>query len=122
MTEPLNNGRVPNGTGLSSPTEPCGLGPAGFDPSRVIQRIAQAAHAIGWQAGVGGMETAGSIVSFLAANPERVAPFLAGEESPCDWDEWLHNGCLTWQGQSGKIVTPEEGRRARLIKKMEKGA
>ena len=31
------DGRVPDGTGLSSPTEPQssqGLGPSGFDPSR----------------------------------------------------------------------------------------
>jgi hypothetical protein len=33
-------GRVPDGTGLSSPTEPAsGLGPSGFDPSRIEQAI-----------------------------------------------------------------------------------
>jgi hypothetical protein len=37
-----DNGRVPDGTGLSSPTEPQssqGLGPTGFDPSRIMQEF-----------------------------------------------------------------------------------
>jgi hypothetical protein len=35
-----DDGRVPDGTGLSSPTEPQeGLGPTGFDPSRVAHEL-----------------------------------------------------------------------------------
>lgn len=87
----------------------------------VIQRIAEAAEAVGWQAGVGGMETAGSIVSFLAAHPEHVEAFMAGG-SVLDWPVgWHEQGKLTWHGQDGKVYDPATARRARLIRKMEKG-
>lgn len=85
----------------------------------VIACIAQAAQQIGWQAGVGGMETAGSIVSYLARNPDKIAAFLAGD-SVLDWPiGWHEQGCLSWHGTDGKIHEPETIRQRRIIKKME---
>ena len=74
----------------------------------LIDRIAKVANAIGMQASVGAMETAGSIVSFLAANPHYLTDFLAGG-SVMDWPiGWHTSGCLSWHGQDGKIHWPGE--------------
>lgn len=94
---------------------------ASLSPTDVIAKIVEAAEAIAWQAGVGGMETAGSIVSYLAQHPEQVDNFLAGG-STHEWPVgWHTHGCLTWHGMDGKIWSPEAARRARVIKEMEKG-
>lgn len=77
-------------------------------PRDVIRRIADAANSIAWQAGVGGMETAGGIVSFLAANPQHIDKFMADGsviDLPADWHR---NGCLTWHGMDGKLHQPGE--------------
>lgn len=80
---------------------------------RAIARIVNAARAIGWQAGVGGRETAGAIVSYLATSPDEIAPFVAGELSPIDFaGDWVRGGCLTWHAVNGKVVSPEETRAA----------
>lgn len=42
-------------------------------PQEVITHIADVARDVGWQAGIDAMETAGSFVSFLAANPHLIA-------------------------------------------------
>ncbi|WP_294355849.1 hypothetical protein [uncultured Sphingomonas sp.] len=83
----------------------------------VIARIAEIATAVGWQAGVGGMETAGSIVSYLAKHPRDIEPCLrfGVMELPADWHE---RGALTWHRQDGKVVSPEWVRRARTIKQL----
>lgn len=74
----------------------------------LIERIAKVSSAFGMHANVGAMETAGSIVSFLAANPHYLADFLAGG-SVIDWPfGWLTAGCLSWHGQDGKIHWPGE--------------
>lgn len=76
---------------------------------RAIARIVGAARAIGWQAGVGGRETAGAIVSYLATSPDEIAPFVAGELSPIDFaGDWMRGGCLTWHAVNGKVVSPED--------------
>ncbi len=73
----------------------------------VIQRIAEVARIVAAQAGVGAMETAGSFVSFLAANPSFTDSFLAGESCVIDWPApWHSAGCLSWQGSDGKIHWP----------------
>ncbi len=91
-------------------------------PKEVIDHIAEVAIAIGWQAGVGQMETAGSIISYLANNPDQIEDFMAGRVSPVDWPmDWLVQGCLTWHGADGKIYTPEFVRRQKVIKQMERG-
>lgn len=93
------------------------------DAEGVIRRIAEVAHAVGWQAGVGAMETAGSIVSFLVAHPERIDKFMSGEESVIDWPVgWHEHGALTWQGMNGKIVKPQTARHARIIRELGKSA
>ena len=92
-------------------------------PIDVIVRIAAASQVIAMQANVGGMETAGSIISFLARNPDLIDDFLNGKSSPVDWPiGWHEQGCLTWHGQNGKIYSPADVRRHRLIKQMEKGS
>jgi len=81
--------------------------------AKVIAKIAMDSHAVGWQAGVGGSETAGVIVSYLAAHPDRIPAFMAGKESLLDWGDNHHrDGCLSWQGTDGKIWTPEAARAA----------
>ncbi len=81
-----------------------------------VRQIAQAAHAIGWQAGVGGMETAGGILSYLAAHPEQIEAFTKNGSTfdlPMDWFE---QGCLTWMTKDGRIIHPDEARAARAAK------
>ena len=80
-------------------------------PQSVIEYIAKVSRAIGIQANVGAMETAGSIVSFLAANPHYLDDFLAGG-SVLDWPiNWHGAGVLSWQGMDGKIHWPGEKER-----------
>lgn len=89
---------------------------------QVIERIATVSAAIGWQANVGAMETAGSIVSYLARHPEKIDEFMNGG-SVMDWPAtWHRDGNLTWHGMDGKIHNPQTVRQHVLIKQMEKGA
>lgn len=89
------------------------------DATAVIQRIADIAEAFAEQAGVGGTETAGLIISYLAEHPRDVEPCLrfGTFELPHGWPEF---GRLTWLGANGKIVRPEVARRARVIKNLER--
>lgn len=80
-------------------------------PIDVIKRIAEVANAIGWQAAVGASETAGTIISVLAANPQIVDRFLAeGAGAFIDGPIALDaaNGCLTYLAQTGEILSPGE--------------
>jgi hypothetical protein len=81
-----------------------------------VQHVAKVAASFARQAGVGGMETAGGIISFLARHPEHIASFQNGGvfDLPPDW---IERGCLTWHAQNGKIVHPDYARRARAIKR-----
>lgn len=89
----------------------------------IIQKIAAIADAVAAQAGVGGMETAGSFVSFLAANPGHIAGFLNESGGVVDWPVgWHRHGCLSWHGANGNIYTPEHARRQVLINAMIKEA
>ena len=82
--------------------------------TKVILHIANVAQAVAWQAGVGASETAGMIVSCLAAKPELVERFMeegsgllaSGEIGP-------DHGCLTFHRMDGKVTTPAELRIAR---------
>lgn len=75
----------------------------------LLHHIASISRAIGQQAGVGAMETAGSIVSFLTANPHYLDGFMT-TGSVMDWPVgWHSSGCLTWHGMDGKIHWPGEG-------------
>lgn len=76
---------------------------------RAIARLVNVARAIGWQAGVGGRETAGAIVSYLATSPDEIEPFVAGELSPIDFaGDWMRGGCLTWHAKDGRVVSPAD--------------
>jgi hypothetical protein len=92
-------------------------------PSQVIMRIAQVAMAIGDQAGVGAMETAGMIVSVLAEHPEHVERFMAdGVEFMLSGEVLPEKGCLTWHRTSDqKVTTPQELRAVLMVKNMERG-
>jgi hypothetical protein len=92
-----------------------------FDQAElVIVRLAQIASAFGQQAGVGGMETAGNLISYLAKHPRDIEPCLRFGimELPLDWHE---RGSLTWHAMNGKVVHPDYARRARTIRQLEKG-
>ena len=85
-------------------------------PTEVIQWIAQVSHAIGFQAGVGASETAGTIISVLAANPQMVDDFMSRGvglfiDGPVHLD--AVNGCLTYLAQNGEILSPGELHRRR---------
>jgi hypothetical protein len=93
----------------SRPTDqaPVGLDASRVDPARVIARIVHDSQLIAWQAGVGGMETAGSIVSYLHEHPEDIPKLMDGTLSVLDWPtRWHMHGCLSWHGADGKLHHP----------------
>ena len=97
---------------------------ADHSAEQFLAKVAQTAEVIGWQAGVGAMETAGALISYLSRFPEKLPAFMADDFSvisdmPTDW---LFQGCLTWHGANGKIIKPEFARRAIVIRDLEKGA
>ncbi len=82
---------------------------------RAIARLVNVAGDIAWQAGVGGRETAGVIVSYLATSPEEIAPFVAGDLSLIDFaGDWMRGGCLSWHGADGRVWTPEAAAAAKV--------
>ena len=90
---------------------------------QIIQRIAAIADDVACQAGVGGMETAGSFVSFLAAHPEHIPAFFTEGGSVLDWPfAWHRDGYLSWHGTDGKIYKPDQARRQVIINAMLKDA
>lgn len=80
-----------------------------------IRAVAVRSEAFAEQAQVGGMETAGHLMSYLATHPEDIEPFLVGGffELP---ERWHENGCLTWQAVNGKVVHPQTARFSRIVK------
>lgn len=73
----------------------------------LVEKIAQVANAVGWQAGEPAMELAGQIVSVLAANPEHIDRFMSeGAELFLDGTLNAENGCLTYRSMSGDILSP----------------
>ena len=86
-------------------------------PAEAIKRIADAASTVGWQAGIGACETAGAIVSYLAAHPEKVDQFFESGllDTLGDDDMWA-NGCLTFHRKGdGMVVTPQDLRVSRQV-------
>lgn len=86
-----------------------------------IEQLADRSDAFARQAGVGGMETAGHIISYLAENPHHLEPFLNGGifEFPMNW---IEHGRLTYRAINGQIVHPQTARHARIVKKLKGGA
>jgi len=82
-----------------------------------VRQVARSAYGIGLQAGVGAMETAGCIISYLAAHPEHIETFTANGSTIDLPDDWLDGGCLPWQAVNGNIVHPSEARAAREAKR-----
>ncbi len=72
-----------------------------------VKRIAEVASVVAAQAGVGASETAGLIVSVLAANPEHTERFMSeGSELFIDGTIRPENGCLTHMAMNGQVVSP----------------
>lgn len=85
------------------------------DIQKFISHVAEASRILGEHAGVGGSETAGQIISYLAVNPDQLDAFMTGGTFAWPRD-WFENGCLTWHAANGKIVHPSEVRAARAAK------
>ena len=85
------------------------LDPQPLDALTFLERVAAMSEAVAWQAGVGGCETAGAIISYLSAHPDKLGAFM--ERSFCDLVEDpvnLHReGRLSWLGSDGKIWNGE---------------
>jgi hypothetical protein len=94
---------------------------ADWTPARFIELVAKRSAGFANQAGVGAMETAGHLISYLADHPEHIEPWINGGffELPTDW---IEGGCLTYRAMNGKIVSPRYARQHRIIKRMEKSA
>ncbi|WP_288803874.1 hypothetical protein [uncultured Novosphingobium sp.] len=89
---------------------------ADWTPVALIEFIAKVSEDMALQAGVGGRETAGAIISYLALKPEHIEPFLNGGVSELP-SEWIDGGRLTWHANNGKIVHPDEVREARAARR-----
>lgn len=85
---------------------------ADWHPARFIELVAKASEDFAWAAGIGGRETAGALISYLADHPEHIEPFINGGFSELPL-EWIEGGRLTWHAVSGKIVHPDVARAAR---------
>lgn len=78
-----------------------------IEQDELIQKIAQIAAAVGWQANEPAMDIAGMIVSSLAANPEHIERFMAeGTELLLDQTLNFENGSLTYRAINGSILSP----------------
>lgn len=81
-----------------------------------LNKVAEVSNAIGWQAGVGGVETAGQIVSCLYANPSALDRFMIeGGELILDGTIAMENGSLSWHASDGRVVSPTEYRARRGV-------
>lgn len=73
-----------------------------------LDAVADRAEDFAWQAGVGGMETAGALISYLSEHPEDIEPFMVGGISELP-SNFLLCGRLTWHAsKGGAIVEPHE--------------
>lgn len=80
-----------------------------------IKLLADRADTFAHLVGVGGMETAGHLISYLDDNMQDLEPWMNGgfEELP---GRWIEHGSLTHHAMNGKIVAPRTVRHARIIK------
>jgi len=79
--------------------------------ARVTAFLAEQAAGFSSSASVGGMETAGGFVSYLACHPDKCEQWLTDPISamPKDARFWLY-GCLSWHGKDGEIHHPRDAR------------
>lgn len=109
----------------------------GYDPveafrlgaMEIIKEIATASNDMAGQAGVGGVETAGSVISYLAAHPAKIDLFMQRgvcglfDDAPGGPRDLYAKGCLTWHRQGdGKVVTPQDLRIGLTVRDMTKRA
>lgn len=89
-----------------------------YTAAYIIAKIAQAASAIGFQANIGGCETAGMIISYLNEHPDRIPVFLEhGWLEAVGTDDPWAKGCLTWNRMGdGKIATPQDLRISKVVR------
>ena len=93
------------------------------EAQKTILWIAQVAEAVGRQAGVGGSETAGMIISCLAARPELIERFMVEGSSLLVEGEILPDkGLLTFHRIDGKVTTPQELREAMTVRDIRRAA
>ena len=79
------------------------------DAQRLVEHIAELAEAIAFQSGTASSELAGQMVSFLAAKPEMIGRFMTdGSEMFLEGMIAPEHGLLSWYGQNGQIVTPDD--------------
>ena len=83
------------------------------DFARAIGFIARMAERVALDAGVGGMDIAGMIVSYLYGNPHKIPDFI--QRGPAlmidDPDFNALNGGLSWNSIGGEVITPAEHKR-----------
>jgi hypothetical protein len=97
---------------MSKPDTSRASAPGGYE--QAITDIANAATAVGFQAGEPAMELAGQIVSVLAANPELIERFRReGTELFIDGSFDPAKGSLSYRATSGATMTPAELRSKR---------
>lgn len=89
-----------------------------FDQAQpVVKRLVEIAKGFAQQAGVGGIKTAGNLVSYLATHPRDIEILLRFGvcELPMNWHEY---GSLTWHAKNGMVLHPDHAWRARIIKQL----
>lgn len=79
-----------------------------YTAAQLLAQIASLSQAIAFQSGTPSSELAGQMVSVLARNPFLIDQFMQhGSEMFLDGQFAPEDGCLSWYGQNGQIVTPE---------------
>lgn len=79
---------------------------ADWHPARFIELVARCSEALAWQAGVGGCETAGALISYLANHPKDIEPFINGGFTELPLLEMHKLGQLSWHANNGTIQHP----------------
>lgn len=92
-----------------------------------IHELAVASDTFAGMAGVGGIETAGSLISYLAAHPEKIDLFMQQgifglmDGAPGGPRDLHAQGCLTWHRKGdGKVTTPQELRIGLIVRDLAK--
>lgn len=109
----------------------------GYDPVEAfrlavigfVQKIATDSDRMAAMAGVGGVETAGSVISYLAANPKKIDLYMRDnisglmDDAPGGPRGFHAHGCLTWHRKDdGKVTTPQDLRISMTVRDLAKPA
>ncbi len=106
----------------------------GYDPVeafrlaaiQLIREIAVASDTLANMAGIGGVETAGSVISYLAANPDKIDLFMQQgipglmDDAPGGPRDLHARGCLTWHRKDGKVTAPQDLRISLIVRDLAK--